>query len=465
MPIHGSDTRPAVTVGDAALHREELFAAAAAVADRVHGAPAAAVHATASPETVVAVLGCLLAGVPVVTVAPDSGHSERQHLLRDSGAALWLGEPVAGTRIDAVPVDLRARSASAFPEPADEAPALIMYTSGTTGAPKGAVLSRRAVAAGLDGLAEAWAWTADDVLAHGLPLFHVHGLILGVLGALRTGSPLVHTVRPRPESYAAAVAEHGATLLFGVPTVWSRIADDAASARALAPARLLVSGSAPLPATVARDVAALTGQVPVERYGMTETLITLATRADGDRRAGWVGAPIDGVEARVVDDAGHPAPADGDTPGDLQVRGATLYDGYLGRPEATAESRTVDGWFRTGDVAAVDGSGQHRIVGRKSSDLINSGGYRVGAGEIETVLLDHPAVAEAAVIGLPDADLGQCIVAYVVRVSGTVGTDELIDHVARSLAAHKRPREVRFVDALPRNHMGKVQKAQLVERG
>jgi fatty acid CoA ligase FadD36 len=410
------------------LDREELYAAAAAVADRVHGADVAAIEATARLETVVGVLGCLLAGVTALPVPPDSGPREREHVLSDSGA------------VRCPPVDVHARSSSSWTMPAD-GPALLMYTSGTTGPPKGAVLSHTAVNACLDGLADAWQWTPDDVLAHGLPLFHVHGLVLGVLGALRVGSPLVHTGRPTPEGYAAA----GASVYFGVPTVWGRIAADAASARALRGARLLVSGSAALPPGVFASLDALAGQGPVERYGMTETLITIAARADGRRRVGTVGRPIRGVEARVLADSGEI--------GDLEIRGATLFDGYLRRPHPPGA------WFATGDSAVIDDDGMYRIVGRTKDDLIKSGGYRVGAGEIEAVLLDHPSVGEAAVIGEPDDDLGQRIVAYV------VGTDvvpqALIDHVVRELSAHKRPREVRVVDALPRNEMGKVQKSQL----
>jgi fatty acid CoA ligase FadD36 len=214
-------------------------------------------------------------------------------------------------------------------------------------------------------------------------------------------------------------------------------------------------------------VRALTGQAPLERYGMTETLITLAVRADGERRPGWVGVPVDGAYTRVVDDTGAAVAADGETIGDLQVRGEFLFDGYLGRPEATAAGWTPDGWFRTGDAAVLDGGGYHRIVGRRSSDLIKCGGYRVGAGEVEGALLDHPAVAEAAVVGLPDADLGQRIVAFVVLESGVAGPGEvrqqLIDHVAGQLSVHKRPREVRLVDGLPRNAIGKVQKSRLTD--
>nr|WP_236572113.1 AMP-binding protein [Nocardiopsis sp. FR4] len=333
-----------------------------------------------------------------------------------------------------------------------------MYTSGTTGRPKGAVLSRRAVAADLDALADAWAWSPDDVLVHGLPLFHVHGLVLGVLGALRAGSPLVHTVRPTPGAYAAA-AGAGGTLFFGVPTVWARTARDPASARALAGARLLVSGSAPLPDTVARGLRAAAGQSPVERYGMTETLITVAARADAGRRTGWVGTALRGVETRLRGEHGEPVPDDGESVGELQVRGDTLFDGYLGPPEATAAAWTGDGWMRTGDAAVRDADGWHRIVGRMSVDLIKTGGYRVGAGEVEAALLDHPAVREAAVVGEADEDLGQRIVAYLVGEG--IDPEAVAGFAAERLSRHKRPREVRVVEALPRNAMGKVRKALL----
>jgi fatty acid CoA ligase FadD36 len=450
------DSRPAVTVGDAALHRAELWGAAGAVAERIAGAPAVAVHGDASLETVVSVVAGVLAGVPVVPVPSDAGTSERAHVLADSGATLWLGPPTEGVALERVPVDPAAGGGSGIrAEPDPDATALIMYTSGTTGKPKGVVMSRRAIAADLDALADAWAWTADDTLVHGLPLFHVHGLVLGMLGALRHGSPLVHTVRPRPQAYAAA----GGTLYFGVPTVWSRVADDPGAARALSGARLLVSGSAGLPDRVAGTLTALCGKSPVERYGMTETLITVAARADAPVHTGWVGTPVAGVESRLRTEHGDPVAHDGATVGDLQVRGATMFEGYLGLPEATAASWTDDGWFRTGDAAVIAEDGRHRIVGRISVDLIKTGGYRVGAGEIEAALLDHPSVREAAVVGEPDDDLGQRIVAYV--VGDDVRPDELIAHVAGGLSTHKRPREVRVLESLPRNAMGKVQKTLL----
>jgi fatty acid CoA ligase FadD36 len=445
----GVPDRPdAVTVDGRATSWTDLAAAATAVADDVAGAPVVAVEATPALETVVAVVGALLAGVPAVPLPPDSGPTERAHLLRDSGAALVLG--------DDVPVDLTRRSAATHPEPPPDATALILYTSGTTGPPKGAVVSRRAIAACLDALADAWAWTPDDHLVHGLPLFHVHGLVLGVLGALRHGSRLTHTGRPRPERYAAAAG----SLYFGVPTVWSRVCADEPSARALAGARLLVSGSAPLTAADFARLAALTGHRPVERYGMTETLITVSARAVGDRRPGEVGVALAGVRTRIAGDDGALLPRDGASLGELQVTGPTLFDGYLGRPDADAAARTPDGWFRTGDVAKIGPDGWHRIVGRASVDIVKSGGFKVGAGEVEQALLAHPAVREAAVVGRPHPVLGEQVTAFVVT-DGTVTEGALVDFVAATLAVHKRPRDVHLVRELPRNAMGKVVKTEL----
>ncbi|OMC54057.1 acyl-CoA synthetase [Mycobacterium sp. IS-2888] len=459
------DIPDAVSIDGAALSRSGLVGAATSVAERVAGADRVAVLATPTASTVLAITGCLIAGVPFVPVPSDVGAAERRHMLTDSGAQAWLGpEPDDPEGLPHIPVRLHARSWHRYPEPAPESTAMVIYTSGTTGAPKGVVLSRRAIAADLDALARAWQWTADDVLVHGLPLFHVHGLVLGLLGSLRIGNRFVHTGRPTPAGYAQARVERGGTLFFGVPTVWSRVVADEAAAEALRPARLLVSGSAALPVPVFDRLARLTGHRPIERYGASESLITVSTRADGERRAGWVGLPLAGVETRLLDDDGGPVPHDGETVGKLQVRGPMMFDGYLNRPEATAEAFDPDGWYRTGDVAVVDDAGMHRIVGRESVDLIKSGGYRVGAGEIETSLLGHPGVQEAAVVGLPDEDLGQRIVAFVVA-SSELKADDLISHVAGELSVHKRPREVRIVDALPRNAMGKVLKKRLLAEG
>lgn len=458
-------TARTVTVDGVELAPEALLGAAGDLARRLPTGAPVAVHATPSVETVVAVVGGLLAGVPVVPVPADAGEAERAHVLSDSGATCWAGAAPAdpaGLRHLAVDLDAHAGPPTATPSADDVA--LILYTSGTTGAPKGVLLPHRAISAGLDALAEAWSWTREDTLAHGLPLYHVHGLVLGVLGPLRLGSALVHTGRPTPDRYADA-ARAGATLFFGVPTVWSRIAASEDDARPLATARLLVSGSAALPAPVFERLRELTGHEVAERYGMSETLITVAARAHGPRLPGVVGVPVRDVATRLVADDGSPVPRDGESVGNLEVRGPTLFAGYLGRLEATAECWTDDGWFCTGDVATIDADGLHRIVGRASVDLIKSGGYRIGAGEVEASLLGHPAVAECAVVGLLDADLGQRVVAFVVLEAGVDAApalaDELIAHVRAELAAHKRPREIRFVASLPRNAMGKVQKRQL----
>ncbi|MDT5288608.1 MAG: fatty acid CoA ligase FadD36 [Mycobacterium sp.] len=455
----GHDIGDAVRIDGVTLSRSDLVGGATSVAERVGGAHRVAVLATPTASTVLAVTGCLIAGVPVVPVPADVGAAERRHILTDSGAQAWLGDlPEETEGLPHVPVRLHARSWHRYREPSPDATAMVIYTSGTTGPPKGVVISRRAIAADIDALAQAWQWTPDDTLVHGLPLFHVHGLVLGLLGSLRIGNRLVHTGRPTPAAYAAA----SGSLYFGVPTVWSRIAGDLDAALALAPARLLVSGSAPLPVPVFDELVRLTGHAPVERYGSTESLITVSTLADGERRPGWVGLPLAGVSSRLLDDDGAEVPHDGETIGRLEVRGPMLFDGYLNRPDATAEVFGADGWYRTGDMAVVDGAGMHRIVGRESVDLIKSGGYRVGAGEIETALLGHAGVSEVAVVGVPDDDLGQRIVAFVVG-SPEIGVQpaELIDFVAQQLSVHKRPREVRIVDALPRNAMGKVLKKEL----
>ena len=454
------DRGAAVQVAGVSCSWAALTERASATARELGGAPAVAVAATATLDTIVAVVAALMAGVAVVPVPADAGHGERAHIVRDSGAVCFVGahdwDDVTIPTVALANVNA-ASSESPRAVPDDDAVAMVMYTSGTSGAPKGVLLSRRAIAADLDALADAWAWNADDTLVHGLPLFHVHGLILGVLGALRTGSSLVHTGRPTPSAYAGA---HG-SLYFGVPTVWSRIVAEPDAARGLRGARLLVSGSAALPEPVFAGIESLCGQRPVERYGMTETLITLSTRADGERRPGSVGTALPGVETRVVADDGSVLAPDREAIGALEVRTPTLFDGYRNQADVTERSFTDDGWFRTRDAATIGHDGFHRIVGRESTDLLKTGGYRVGAGEVESALLAHPAVREAAVIGVADADLGQRIVAFV--VGDGLGEVDLVTFVAERLSVHKRPRRVHVLDTLPRNAMGKVQKTRLVE--
>ncbi|ALO93612.1 Acyl-CoA synthetase [Streptomyces hygroscopicus subsp. limoneus] len=464
--------RVALRFGPRTLTYGGLAGAAGALAARIEGSGRVAVWATAELETAVAVTGALLAGVAAVPLNPKSGEKELAHILSDSAPSLVLAAP--GTELPSVfgglariDVDVSATGAVPPERASDGDPALVVYTSGTTGPPKGAVLPRRALATTLDALADAWGWTGDDVLVHGLPLFHVHGLVLGVLGPLRRGGSVRHLGRFSPQGVAREL-KAGATMVFGVPTMYHRIAEalpgDPELAEALAGARLLVSGSAALPVHDHERIAAATGRRVIERYGMTETLMNTSVRADGQARAGTVGVPLPGVELRLVEEDGTEITAyDGESVGEIQVRGPNLFTEYLNRPDATAAAFTADGWFRTGDMAVRESDGYVRIVGRKATDLIKSGGYKIGAGEIENALLEHPGVREAAVTGEPDADLGERIVAWIVPADAASppGAEELADHVARRLAPHKRPRVVRYLQALPRNDMGKIMKRAL----
>jgi malonyl-CoA/methylmalonyl-CoA synthetase len=471
--------RTALTFPDRSLSYAELGRAGREVAAQLDGAARVAVLAESRIETAVAVIGALLAGVPVIPINPKSGSSELAHIVRDAepeAIAIAPGSDVPEAFEDRrrVEIDLDAGagagsgargSSGEHPGLSDEDPALIVYTSGTTGRPKGAVLPRRSIASNLDALAEVWGWTDADVVAHGLPLFHVHGLVIGILGPVRRGGTALHIGRFSAEGVQQAL-EGAGTMLFGVPTMYRRLADAAAEspglAKALGGARLLVSGSAALPATEHARLQELTGRGVVERYGMTETLMNTAIHADARPAPGTVGPPLPGVDVRLVDDDGGVLEgADDETIGEIQVRGPNLFLEYLNRPDATAEAMR-DGWFATGDMATRTADGYIRIVGRRATDLIKSGGYKIGAGEIEGCLREHPAVEDAAVTGEADDDLGERVVAWIVlRDGASVEESELVDHVADQLAPHKRPRDVRFLEELPRNDMGKVQKARL----
>ena len=309
------------------------------------------------------------------------------------------------------------------------------------------MLPRRSIASNLDALADAWEWTADDVVAHGLPLFHVHGLVLGMLGPLRRGGG---DAPPRALLVAAASprrSQAGATMVFGgaddvPPAGRRRRARRRRSRRALRRARLLVSGSAALPAADHERIERLSGQRIVERYGMSETLMNTVDPRRRRAPAGYVGPPLDGVEVRLVDDDGRrrSTPPTTRRSARSHVRGPNLFLEYLNRPDATAEA-VVDGWFRTGDLATRAPDGYIRIVGRRATDLIKSGGYKIGAGEIEGALLEHPGVREAAVTGEPDPDLGERIVAWIVAERGRRRrrADELADHVAVAADAAQAP--------------------------
>ena len=453
------------------LSYEQLRNGAAKVAERVAGAKRVALWATPQTQTCVGLLGILAAGVAAVPLNPKAGQSELRHVVSDSAPSLVVAAkgaelPPALAGLDRLPVEQGGAEGDLPEEPEAESPALVVYTSGTTGLPKGVVLPRRAVSSNLDALAEVWNWSSDDVLVHGLPLFHVHGLVLGVLGPLRLGGRLHHVGRFSPEAVCGALAQ-GGTMLFGVPTMYRRLANtlekDASLRASVRGARLLVSGSAPLALREHVRIERATGHRIVERYGLTETLMNCSVRASGDRRAGYVGLPLPGIELRLAGEDGSTLDvSDDETIGEVAVRGPNLFTEYLNHPDETA-AVLRDGWFFTGDVATRAPDGYIRIVGRRATDLIKTAGYKVGAGEVENALLEHDAVAEVAVIGEPDEDLGERIAAFVVlRGNAQCSSQELTDHVARLVAPHKRPRTVHFVDGLPRNEMGKLLKSKLV---
>jgi malonyl-CoA/methylmalonyl-CoA synthetase len=472
-PLAEPDDREAIRMPDGAVTYAELAAGAAAVADRLDGASRVAVWAEPTLELCVAVVGALAAGAAVIPINPGLGSRELEHIVADAGperllAVSDLRPSNELTHLERLDVD-RIEPGGPLPDrlkPEDVA--FVMYTSGTTGPPKGVQIPRRAITTNLDALAEIWQWTGEDRITHALPVFHVHGLVIGTLGPLRRGGRLEHVGRFSAHALAQAL-RRGATMVFGVPTMYGRIAGEAADddelAQAFGNARVLISGSAALPTTVHDRMVRLTGQPILERYGMTETLMNAGVRLGDGVIPGRVGPPLPGVEVQLRDEDGATIEcSDDETIGEIAVKGPNLFQGYLNRPDATAESMRGE-WFMTGDLATRDESGSLKLVGRKSTDLIKSGGYRIGAGEIEGALLEHPAVAEVAVTARPDEDLGERIVAWVVTAPGRTATrEELESHVAKLLTRHKRPREVHFLDSLPRNEMGKIMKRSLIDR-
>jgi malonyl-CoA/methylmalonyl-CoA synthetase len=475
--------RVALQFPDRSLTYGQLDRASAALAASLADVRCVAVVAENRIETCVAVVAAVRAGVPAVPLNPRSGTAELAHIVSDAApdavlTAAGTEPPRALAAARRIAVELEhdpppAPRTTGLPAPGPDEPALIVYTSGTTGPPKGAVMPRRAIATNLDALAEIWAWTGRDVVAHALPLFHVHGLVIGILGPLRRGGRALHLGRFDPATVGAALSGD-ATMLFGVPTMYRRLADaaeaDPGLRAALARARVLVSGSAALPAAEHERLTRLTGRPVLERYGMTETLMNTGIRVDGRAAPGTVGPPLPGVELRLVDDDGSAVHGDDDeTIGEVHVRGPNVFLGYLNRPDATAATFTEDGWFITGDMATRGAGDYIRLVGRRATDLIKSGGYKIGAGEIEGSLREHPAVADAAVTGEPDEDLGERVIAWVVLEReadpGHAAHEdlrlELTEHVAARLAPHKRPRIVRFLSELPRNELGKIQKKRL----
>ncbi|OYT89560.1 MAG: malonyl-CoA synthase [Burkholderiales bacterium PBB6] len=342
--------------------------------------------------------------------------------------------------------------------------AAILYTSGTTGRSKGAMLSHGNLLSNALTLRSYWRWQPDDVLIHALPIFHVHGLFVASHGALLNGSPMIWFSKFDPAAVLARLPE--ATIFMGVPTLYVRLLGEAGlTPQACSHMRLFISGSAPLLMDTFTEWQRRTGHTILERYGMSETVMLTSNPclpADGERRGGTVGFPLPGVGVRVHDDQGQPVPT-GEI-GGIEVRGPNVFGGYWRMPEKTREEFTADGWFKTGDVGRVDADGYVTIVGR-SKDLIISGGYNVYPAEIESVLNDLDGVAESAVIGVPHADFGEAVVAVLVARSGAeLDSARLISHLKGKIANFKVPKRVFVVTDLPRNTMGKVQKNLLREQ-
>jgi malonyl-CoA/methylmalonyl-CoA synthetase len=358
------------------------------------------------------------------------------------GPCRVFGLPVTGPSASGVDLDTADR----------DTPALICHTSGTTGVPKGAVLTSGNLLASAEAVRIAWRWSPEDRLLLALPLFHLHGLGVGINGTLAAGASALVMGGFDAEAVAGAAKDRAGSMFFGVPTMYHRLVRSGA-ARGLSSLRLCVCGSAPLSADLHAGFATASGQRILERYGMTETVMNVSNPYVGERRAGTVGFPLPGVEVRLASDTP-------DGPGEIEVRGPNVFAGYWNMDAATREAFTADGWLRSGDVGRWDDAGYLRIVGR-SKELIISGGYNVYPREVEDVLTLHPAIAEVAVVGIPSEEWGETVVAFVV-VADAVPADDLIAFAAERLASYKRPRQIRFVDRLPRNALGKIIRDQLV---
>jgi malonyl-CoA/methylmalonyl-CoA synthetase len=456
----------------------------AAFLTSLHLSPGARVAAQIdkSPEGVFLYLGVLRAGLCFLPLNTAYRETEISYFLGDAEPDVVVCRPetaplferlgdAAGVRHrltlgargeGSLPLRLAGAPSSFAPVASSESdPAVIIYTSGTTGRSKGAVLSHRNLTSNADVLCDAWRFTADDVLIHALPMFHVHGLFVALHTVLASGARLAFQRKFDEDQVLAALPR--ATVLMGVPTFYTRLLAARELTRArCANMRLFVSGSAPLLATTHREFAALTGHTILERYGMSEAGMITSNPYDGERRAGTVGKPLPGVSLRVVGEDGREVPL-GEA-GGIEIRGANLFAGYFRMPEQTARDFTADGYFKTGDVATMSADGYVTIVGR-SKDIVITGGYNVYPKEIELLIDAFPEVVESAVVGLPHADLGEAVTAVVVlREEGAIGEEEVVARLKGAIASYKVPRRICFVQELPRNAMGKVEKKRLREQ-
>ncbi|HYD50013.1 MAG TPA: AMP-binding protein [Terriglobales bacterium] len=424
-----------------------------------------------SAELVCTVLAVLRAGGVLVPINPALTDEELLYVLEDSEAKATILTPAhqavlasAGSRVRPLFQRGQRQRRGGFP-------ALIVYTSGTTGRPKGAVLTHHGLVTNFRAVADTWQWTEADRLLLVLPCFHLHGLGLGILASLMIGSSIVLRRRFELDKVLSDLQQHQATMFFGVPTIYNRLVavpEEQLRCADLSRMRLWVSGSAPLNPTTYERFRQRFGAALMDRYGMTECAFALSTSYDDTRRAGVVGRALPGVEVRLVDsdrcDAGELVDVGDDVPGEILIKGPNLFGGYWRRPEETARAM-CQGYLRSGDVAVRERDGQFRILGRKSVDIIKTRGFKVGAGEIEEVLQRFPEVEEVAVIGVPDADQGERIVAVVVAAGGAqLDIAQLLAYARAHLAPHKVPAAIEIVDELPKIGPGKFKKTDLIRR-
>ena len=445
--------RVLATYGDAA-RRSAQFAHAIRGAGVVPG-DRLALQADKSIDALMVYLACVRSGTVLLPMNPAYTAAEVARLVDDAEPALVVDND--GLAALARSADTHATAFDDHPVAAADL-AAILYTSGTTGLPKGAMLSQGNLASNARTLHRLWGFRPGDVLLHALPIFHTHGLFVATNCTIANGTAMVFL--PRFDLDEVLTAIPSSTVMMGVPTFYTRLlGDDRFDSARCTHMRLFISGSAPLLAIVHDDFRARTGHAILERYGMTETSMLTSNPLVGDRRPGTVGTALPDVELRVVgDDAGVLGP---DEIGAIEVRGPNVFDGYWRRPDLRDSEFTADGFFRTGDVGRLDAEGYLQIVGR-SKDLIISGGLNVYPKEVEVVLDELPGVLESAVIGVADADFGEAVVAVVVG-DGTEMLDasKLRAASRERLASFKTPKLVYVVDALPRNAMGKVEKAVL----
>jgi malonyl-CoA/methylmalonyl-CoA synthetase len=423
--------------------------------------------------------GIWMAGGIAVPLCQQHPEPELAYVIEDSDATLVVAAPELADRVQRTAEaagrrffltdDLHTARTCEVPQLGEERRMLMVYTSGTTGRPKGVVFTFAMLSAQVKALVDAWGWTKEDVILHVLPLHHVHGIVNVLTCALWSGARCILPRRFDVEEVWQAFLDRDLTVFMAVPTIYSRLiqhwekADEhrqATLSAACGKFRLMVSGSAALPVPVLNRWQAISGHILLERYGMTEMGMALSNPLIGKREPGKVGKPLPGVAVRLMNEAGEILIEEG-VAGEIQVKGSNVFSEYWRRTEETTKSFTADGWFRTGDMAVLE-EGSYRILGRNSVDIIKTGGYKVSALEIENALLDHPLIEEVAVVGVDDPEWGESVSAAVKTVDGThLSLEDLRIWGKEQLAVYKVPTRLMLLPGMPRNAMGKVTKTEI----